>query len=110
MQPHNGLRVVLLLIAGGIVGSLITATWERSSAFAQQANTPNPATMPADIARLKDIAPPASHPMVDVAMFAANLWFAAEKKNWPLANYYLGEMRNRMMWEVRLNPGPKGAD
>ena len=48
--------------------------------------------------------------MVDVAMFAANLWFAGQKKNWPLANYYLGEMRNRIRWEVRLNPGPKGSD
>ena len=47
--------------------------------------------------------------MVDVAMFAANLSFAGDK-NWPLANYYLGEMRNRMRWEVRLNPSPKGAD
>jgi hypothetical protein len=27
-----------------------------------------------------------------------------------LANYYLGEMRNRMRWEVHLNPGPKRAD
>lgn len=43
-------------------------------------------------------------------MFAANVWFASQKKNWPLANYYFSEMRNRMMWEVRLNPGPKGPD
>ena len=48
--------------------------------------------------------------MVDVAMFATNLWFAGQKKNWPLANYYLGEMRNRMRWEVHLNPGPKRPD
>ena len=48
--------------------------------------------------------------MVEVAMFAADLWFAGDKKNWPLANYYLGEMRGRMGWEVRVNPGPKGAD
>ena len=89
------------------MGSLLTIAWEWPIAGAQQAN-PQP-TM-ADVARLKDIVPPASHPMVDVAMFAANLWFAGEKKNWPLANYYLGEMRNRMRWEVHLNPGPKGAD
>jgi len=24
----------------------------------------------------------------------ANLWFAAEKQNWPLANYYLEEKRS----------------
>jgi hypothetical protein len=63
--------------------------------------------MPADIARLKNLVPPNSHPMVDVAFNAASLWFAGEKKNWPLANYFLGETRNRMNWEVKLNPGPK---
>jgi hypothetical protein len=61
-----------------------------------------------DVSHLKDIAPPASHPMVDVGYHATNLWFAAQKKNWPLANYYWGETRNRLRWEVRLNPGPKG--
>jgi hypothetical protein len=69
---------------------------------------PNPATVPVDVAHLKDLVPPASHPMVDVAYNASNLWFAGQKKNWLLANYFLGETRNRMQWEVRLNPGPKG--
>jgi hypothetical protein len=111
MPNANRLRSALLLISGGILGSLITVGWEHSVVMAQQNNPQSsPAAMQADITHLKDIAPPASHPMVDVAMFAANLWFAAEKKNWPLANYYLGEMRNRMRWEVHLNPAPKGAD
>ena len=48
--------------------------------------------------------------MVEVGMFAANLWFAGQKRNWPLAGYYLNEARNRIRWEVQLNPGPKGAD
>jgi hypothetical protein len=110
MSHRDRLRSLLFLALGGILGSLITMIWERSPAMAQQNNPTPPATMQADIARLKDIAPPASHPMVDVSIFAANLWFAADKNNWPLANYYLGEMRNRMRWEVRLNPAPKGAD
>ena len=63
-----------------------------------------------DVQRLKDITPPMSHPMVDVAFNATNLYFAAQKKNWPLANYFLGETRNRMKWETALNPGPKGTD
>jgi hypothetical protein len=65
-------------------------------------------TVVADVARLKDLVPPASHPMVDVAYNASNLWFAGEKKNWPLANYFMGETKNRMDWEVRRNPSPKG--
>ena len=110
MSHANRLRSLVLLVSGAILGGLITLAWERSIAMAQQNNQTTQATVLADVTRLKDIAPPASHPMVDVAMFAANLWFAGDKKNWLLANYYLGEMRNRMAWEVRLNPAPKGAD
>jgi hypothetical protein len=111
MANDNWLRSLLLVFVGGILGGLFALAWERPTALAQQ-NSPQvtPATLQADVAHLKDIRPPDSHPMVEVAMFAANLWFAGEKKNWPLANYYLGEVRGRMGWEVRLNPGPKGAD
>ena len=110
MAPANWFRSSALLVLGAILGGLFVSSWEHPAAVAQQ-NNPQaaPPTM-ADVAHLKDITPPFSHPMVDVAMFAANLWFAGDKKNWPLANYYLGEMRNRLGWEVRLNPSPKGAD
>jgi hypothetical protein len=111
------LRSLLLVIVSSMLGGLFALTLEHSTVFAQrdnpQATPATPAAAPnmqADVTRLKEIVPPASHPMVEVAMFAANLWFAGQKKNWPLANYYLGETRNRIRWEVRLNPGPKGAD
>ena len=111
MARANWFRSTALVILGAILGGLFVLSWERPAAIAQQ-NSPQvtPATMQADVARLKDITPPFSHPMIDVAMFAANLWFAGDRKNWPLANYYLGELRNRLGWEVRLNPSPKGAD
>lgn len=108
MAKANWFRGSALLVLGAILGGLFVLSWEHT-AVAQQNTPPAPPTM-ADVAHLKDITPPNSHPMVDVAMFAANLWFAGDKKNWPLANYYLGEMRNRLRWEVRLNPSPKGAD
>jgi hypothetical protein len=114
MANANWLRSLLLLVAGGVLGGLFTSAWDHRAVLAQrddpQATPPALATMQADVAHLKEIVPPASHPMVDVAMFASSLWFAGQKKNWPLANYYLGEMRNRMRWEVHLNPGPKRAD
>jgi hypothetical protein len=108
MANFETLRSVALLAVGGVLGGLFVSAWEHPTAIAQGTN--NPPNIQADVARLKDITPPNSHPMVDVAMFSANIWFAGQKKNWPLANYYLGEMRNRMRWEVKLNPGPKGAD
>jgi hypothetical protein len=111
MANANWFRSLFLLVVGAILGGLLATAWEHPNAIAQQNNPPvTPATLLADVAHLRDIRPPNSHPMVDVAMFAANLWFAGEKKNWPLASYYLSEMRNRMGWEVRVNPAPKGAD
>lgn len=111
MIKASYLRSAVLVVLGAILGGLLVASWEHSTAIAQQNNPPvTQATLVADVTRLRDITPPNSHPMVDVAMFAANLWFAGDKKNWPLANYYLGELRNRIRWEVRVNPSPKGAD
>jgi hypothetical protein len=111
MAKATWFRGAGLLVLGAILGGLFVASWEHSAAQAQQNVPPvTQATVLGDVTRLREITPPMSHPMVEVAMFAANLWFAGDRKNWLLANYYLGEMRNRMAWEVRLNPSPKGAD
>jgi hypothetical protein len=48
--------------------------------------------------------PDQSHAMVDVGYHFANLWFAADKENWPLAKYYLEETRSHLSWAVRLHP------
>ena len=111
MGNANWMRSLQWLVLGGILGGFFVSSGEHPAASAQQ-NSPqaNPATMQADLAHLNDLIPPHSHPMVEAGMFAANLWFAGEKKNWPLAGYYLNETRNRIRWEVHLNPGPKGAD
>jgi hypothetical protein len=114
MANAKWLQSLVLTVVGGLLGGLMVSAWDHHTVLAQrdnlQATAAELATMQTDMAHLKELAPPASHPMVDVAMFAANLWFAGQKKNWPLANYYLGELRNRMRWEVHLNPGPKRAD
>ena len=51
-----------------------------------------------------------SHAMMDVAYHFANLWFAAEKENWPLAAFYLGEMRQHLRWAVRIVPVRKDSE
>jgi hypothetical protein len=102
-------RGAVLLAAGAVAGGLLTSAW-KVPLHAQQQQTPTTqATVLTDVTHLRDITPPNSHPMVDVGYHMVNLWFAVEAKNWPLANYYLGETRNRLRWEVRLNPSPKGA-
>jgi hypothetical protein len=58
----------------------------------------------ADIARLKGIVPDQSHAMKDVAYHFANLWFAAQHENWPLAEFYWAETRSHLRWAVRIIP------
>src|ERR1700722_6258157 len=49
-------------------------------------------------------APDQAHAMTDVAYHFSNLWFAGDRQNWPLADYYLGETRAHLQWAVRIHP------
>ena len=64
----------------------------------------------ADVVRLKANAPSQSHSMSDVGYHWTNLWFAGEKKNWPLAMFYFDETRQHILWTIRLRPVRKGPD
>ena len=68
------------------------------------ASNPDLATLKAEIERLKGMVPDQSHAMKDVAYHFTNLWFAAQQRNWPLADFYLSETRSHLHWAVRINP------
>src|SRR5205085_1955752 len=78
------------------------------SIFLAQSDAPAPnadiAALKAEIERLKGMVPDQSHAMKDVAYHFTNLWFAGEKKNWPLADFYLSETRSHLHWAVRIIP------
>ena len=65
---------------------------------------PEIVALKAEIERLKGMVPDQSHAMKDVAYHFANLWFAGEKKNWPLADFYWSETRSHLRWAVRIIP------
>lgn len=106
-------RKSLLLVCASLLGLLIV--WKLpvlaqtpAAGLARGQNAPpDIAAMNAEIIRLKSIMPSQSHVMADVAIQASNLWFAAQKKNWPLATYFLGEMRTRIRWMIRIDPMAK---
>src|SRR5437899_364072 len=58
----------------------------------------------AEIEQLKSKVPDQSHAMKDVGYHFANLWFAGQKRNWPLAKFYLDETRSHLKWAVRIIP------
>ena len=75
--------------------------------FLAQSDAPAPnadiAALKAEIERLKGMVPDQSHAMKDVAYHFTNLWFAGQKQNWPLADFYLSETRSHLHWAVRIN-------
>ena len=71
------------------------------------------AALRAELDRLRGIVPDQSHAMSDVAYHFANLWFAGQRQNWPLAQFYLDEARSHLKWAVRIIPvrkDPAGQD
>lgn len=62
------------------------------------------AVLRAEIDVLKAKATDQAHVMHSLANHYGNLWFAGEKKNWPLAEFYWLETRAHMRWAVRVIP------
>lgn len=107
-------RVVLGLLAGAIGWGVAHAA---SQAQAPAQNQPPAATSPQadselaalreEVARLRRLVPSQSHAMQDVSYHYTNLWFAGQKANWPLAQFYLNETRSHIAWAVRIIPKRK---
>jgi hypothetical protein len=96
--------VMVALVAGGaVVGGAAVELWRRDRMPAPAAAQPG-APPPADLQRLNTLIPSQSHAMIDVAYHWTNLWFAAEQKNWPLAQFYFNEARSHMQWTILIRP------
>jgi hypothetical protein len=111
------IRRAFLIACGGLLGIAGDHVWQAgiiSTASAQQQaqrGTPLPtmASLPAEVAHLKELVPSNSHLMMDVQWHWTNLWFAGQAKNWPLAQYYFNESRNHIQWFVKKSPTLRSA-
>jgi cytochrome c553 len=122
MPASNTLvRAILPAVIGALIGGGAVAYLHRNDVTAATgSNAINAAdegrarddsgALRADVARLKANAPSQSHTMADVGYHWTNLWFAAEKKNWPLAQFYFEESRAHILWTIQLRPVRKGPD
>src|SRR5437868_13565095 len=70
---------------------------------------PTMESLPEEVAKLKALVPSNSHIMMDVQWHWNNLWFAAQAKNWPLAQYYFNETRGHIQWFVKKSPTLRSA-
>jgi hypothetical protein len=100
--------MVGLLAVGAVVGGAAVEYWRGSRVpVPTAAQTDGQAA--ADVERLKKLVPSQSHGMADVAYHWTNLWFAAEQKNWPLAEFYFNESRSHIQWTIFIRPIRKDA-
>ncbi len=110
----NYLAGAFLVVFGVLIGSGLTLGWQHSvlpKPIAQKQNAlPTMDSLPTEVARLKSLVPSQSHAMMDVQFHWTNLWFAAQNKNWPLAQFYFDESRQHMTWMIRIRPVRKGPD
>ena len=111
MEPRQQIPrfvVIALLGSGAVIGGAAVEYW-RSSRLPTPAAAQTGAS-DADIERLKALVPSQSHSMVDVGYQWTNLWFAADQKNWPLAEFYFEETRQHIQWSIRIRPIRKDLD
>ena len=113
----NVVRVVVPAVIGALIGGGAVSYRHRNDVTAAAGTPVTDArgkddldALRADVARLKTNAPSQSHTMSDVGYHWTNLWFAGEKKNWPLAMFYFDESRQHILWTIRLRPVRKGPD
>jgi len=110
MKKRTALRASALIGTGGFLGFLLGAVLQGPSgmvetrALAEEKPTGAAEVTNAPSALSTNNGPDQSHAMVDVGYHFANLWFAADKENWPLAKYYLEETRSHLNWAVRIHP------
>ncbi|MBV8154335.1 MAG: hypothetical protein JOY98_07940 [Candidatus Eremiobacteraeota bacterium] len=107
------LKSVVVFLFGVVIGGLIVwklpALGQSATKPAPKADAPNIdlTALSNDVARLKSIVPSNSHIMEDVSFHYSNLWFAGQKKNWPLATFYFNETRNHIKWLTTKSPTTK---
>lgn len=113
MSPQSRiprLLVVALLAGGAVLGGAGVEYWRSTQASTSSAGQGAAAPNASDIERLKNLVPSQSHSMADVGYHWTNLWFAGERKNWPLAEFYFAEARQHILWTIRIRPVRKDLE
>jgi uncharacterized coiled-coil protein SlyX len=123
MRLERAVLVSIGALAGAALFGLVhavlpaRATAAQASAAVQASSPPTVSTEGAElrarVERLEAKAADQAHAMSDVGYQFANLWFAGEKENWPLARFCLDETRSHLRWAVRIIPvrkTPAGED
>jgi hypothetical protein len=113
---NRGLLFIGSMVLGSVVWWATTGSSVRTARAAESTSAEKEqgtVALQAELNRLKGLLPDQSHAMKDVGYHFANLWFAGQKANWPLADFYWAETRSHLRWAVRIIPvrkNPQGNE
>jgi hypothetical protein len=112
MRHSRWWGVFCVFLMGAMIGGIILRVIDTPSHAADAAAAKNDemAALKAEVARLKGMVTDQSHVMADVGYHYANLWFAGQNENWPLAQFYADETRSHLKWAVRVIPVRKDRE
>src|SRR2546422_9183158 len=107
---------IAALVAVAVVTDVgVPLSTGRAEAVEGKVPAPDPgaaiAQLQARVNELEGRVPDQAIVMTHVPYLFTTLWFAARQHNWPLADFYLGEVRKDLKWAVRVRPvreGPAG--
>jgi hypothetical protein len=109
----NQARAVWLLLLGALLGVGLSAIWNSQGVMPAALGKDAPkkpldmGAMAAELEMIKSRLPDQAHAMSDVGYQFGNLWFAGQRQNWPLAEFYWKETRSHLAWAVRIIPKRK---
>jgi hypothetical protein len=109
-QRIRSSAALLLGLCLGAAGHALLSPAGQQQVAAQAANAAAAAPdLHAEIEAIKAKLPDQAHAMQDVGYHFSNLWFARQKENWPLAEFYNNETRSHLRWAVRIIPKRKDS-
>lgn len=108
MTCRNFLTVIVAFAGGVMFGAMHFKSAEDRPQYAA-AQGQSEEVLRDEVERLKQKATDQAHVMVSVSYHFNNLWFAAQHRNWPLAEFYLNETRSHLRWAVRVIPVRKNS-
>jgi hypothetical protein len=109
----DGLIVLGVLGVGAVIGGGAVEYAVRPRPSTAQPPAAKPAVagdIAAELTRLKAVVPSQSHTMADVGFHWAGLWFAGQKGNWRLAQFFFDETHQHIKWTIAIRPVRKDPD
>jgi hypothetical protein len=105
VAPLLIILALVVVVGGGVVSIRSQNAPAATPVQSKPSDSSNEiAQLRAEVDRLKGLVPDQAHAMADVGYHYANLWFAGERTNWPLAEFYWAETRSHLRWAVRIIP------